>query len=1016
MRKAIVLKTLVRSPVKSLLTFLLLTAASFALFSRVTDYVVTTRESKNAEGLYHAVASLDNEVPDIYIETNYVDSPDGTVSAAYGFVYKMEDKPWLTEQQRDEFASLPGVTVADTRYMTAGRVENYNRLVGEGNFGGTVVFEGTYRGYENGKSVLEDHICLKFDDVKVIACDGGPEIRTSFTTEDVPLGDMQYAKSPYTRAFYDSLAVGSRCLVVADNTGHQVDGSSGIYFRPQAVGEGALCVINGLPDNYLETKAFARQKGWVDAINHNLTAYDIVYTSDMRAIPKFNEQRQIISKGRFLVAEDTSACVVSEDFLETHRLSIGDSINIQLGNKFCHGNARAEEETEDWYNILDDKKIPEYVDSREFVIVGAYSGGRGDSVYVPSPNTIYVPSSVLPMKVPKGYEPSSGEFSVFIEDAHHIKAFHEAAEQFAEKVDLTLEYSDRGWLDVKESLEMGALASFLTTILYVAGAALALFFAVYLHIGRNKKSYAIMRMIGVPGRAAGNAVVLPFVTLSVLAVPIGGIVGLYYAQETAEKTLFSMADSTPAGYVPNAALPLSVVILCLVSELLFITLIAYLFLQKMKKTPPLELLQEGVKPGRKDEITPNSIGSETVMTVPAKLDMVKISDAEGWIPKSNYGATRHVAAYVWRNIRRGVGKSAVSLILTVVLAAGVGTFVLARITYQDAFYGLGVKGRASDFLFSSVTELSTSSLIKDFYCYDRFGVRVQGMEMDIPMTITSDLVRSLGDKCTVDYVVGYDSSAFEGTAQVCLIGKDLLEELGISPGDELGILSDSLYAALQQKGEEGVSTKGYKAYRVIGVVDSDDAGIRGGIFTGIRSDLQRLFSMDFPVEYSEFTLANNERLDELEIFLKEKMDRSSIYTPSASYHLDSGGLTDIERIRGLLESLFPIAVAAAVLIGLFGPLLVILQSAQEAAFLRILGVTKKRARCMLAIEQIVLCIAGIILVAGGVALYDPGRFARGIETFAGCFGLYLLGCVCGAVAASIQVTRHRLLELLQVKE
>ena len=150
--------------------------------------------------------------------------------------------------------------------------------------------------------------------------------------------------------------------------------------------------------------------------------------------------------------------------------------------------------------------------------------------------------------------------------------------------------------------------------------------------------------------------------------------------------------------------------------------------------------------------------------------------------------------------------------------------------------------------------------------------------------------------------------------------------------------------------------------------------------------------------------------------LAEEESESFMYSQNASYVLDSGGLANIERIRGLLESLFPIAVAAAVLIGLFGPLLVILQSAQEAAFLRILGVTKKRARCMLAIEQIVLCIAGIILVAGGLALYDPGRFVRGIETFAVCFGLYLLGCVCGAVAASIQVTRHKLLELLQVKE
>jgi len=168
--------------------------------------------------------------------------------------------------------------------------------------------------------------------------------------------------------------------------------------------------------------------------------------------------------------------------------------------------------------------------------------------------------------------------------------------------------------------------------------------------------------------------------------------------------------------------------------------------------------------------------------------------------------------------------------------------------------------------------------------------------------------------------------------------------------------------------------------------------------------------------YGEFILADNDRLDELEELLQNMEGRSVIYSQKVSHHVDAGGLANIERIRGLLESLFPIAVAAAVLIGLFGPLLVILQSAQEAAFLRILGVTKKRARCMLAIEQIVLCIAGIVLVAGGLALYDPGRVASGIETFAVCFGLFLLGCVCGAVAASIQVTRHRLLELLQVKE
>ncbi len=112
--------------------------------------------------------------------------------------------------------------------------------------------------------------------------------------------------------------------------------------------------------------------------------------------------------------------------------------------------------------------------------------------------------------------------------------------------------------------------------------------------------------------------------------------------------------------------------------------------------------------------------------------------------------------------------------------------------------------------------------------------------------------------------------------------------------------------------------------------------------------------------------------------------------------------------------LFPITVAAAVLIGVFGSLLVILRSVQEAAFLRILGITKVRARCMLVLEQTILCAAGIVLVMGGLALYDPGQLARGIGTFAACFGLYFMGCVCGA--AAVQITRRRPLELLQVKE
>lgn len=219
MRKSIALKTLLRSPLKTLLTFLLIAAASFALFSRVTDYAITMRETENAKSLYHAVASLDNEVPDIKIETKFVQSANGWAMNGYGTVYEMEDKPWPTKEELEEFTSLPGVTFADTRYMTAGLVEDYKNLMGNGDF----LFEGTYNGYIDDKDeyVLEDHVRLKFDDIKIIAGEKWLAEGSSVTMHDVPLGDMYYARSPFTRAFYDSLEKGSRCLVFASRPGYE---------------------------------------------------------------------------------------------------------------------------------------------------------------------------------------------------------------------------------------------------------------------------------------------------------------------------------------------------------------------------------------------------------------------------------------------------------------------------------------------------------------------------------------------------------------------------------------------------------------------------------------------------------------------------------------------------------------------------------------------------------------------------------------------------------------------------
>ena len=309
--------------------------------------------------------------------------------------------------------------------------------------------------------------------------------------------------------------------------------------------------------------------------------------------------------------------------------------------------------------------------------------------------------------------------------------------------------------------------------------------------------------------------------------------------------------------------------------------------------------------------------------------------------------------------------------------------------YQDAFHSIDVKGRALEFSSSSITRLSRSDLINDFYFHGNFGVCIDGLDLNNSITFSNDLDRYFKDASTSDYSVeyagGFDASFIDGTGAVCLLGSGIAKTHGVGPGDKITLLSNNLYLALAEryKDEEDLLTAiEYKSrvYKVAGIIDSDNASIGFGIFASANSAAEDIYGQPFPLRYSEFTLADNERAGDLNDLLIGQIANGRKYAPMASFYMDTAALDNIKHVHELLIMLFPIAVTAAVLIGLTAPGLIIMQSAKEAALLRILGVTKKRTRCMLMFEQIGLCVVGIVLVAGWLALYTSVQFARSAET------------------------------------
>jgi hypothetical protein len=168
------------------------------------------------------------------------------------------------------------------------------------------------------------------------------------------------------------------------------------------------------------------------------------------------------------------------------------------------------------------------------------------------------------------------------------------------------------------------------------------------------------------------------------------------------------------------------------------------------------------------------------------------------------------------------------------------------------------------------------------------------------------------------------------------------------------------------------------------------------------------------LDVAEFTLADNTRADEFRDY-SERLAYFSL-ADSVDFIMDTGKLDNILNTTKLLGALYPIAVAAALLIGGFLCALVIFQSSKDAAIMRVQGTTRRKAGAMLALEQALLSAAGLALGVCGLAAYNSSELAAAAAELVPFAALYFAAIVAAAVASSAAATRKNVLELLQTRE
>ena len=594
MRLVTHLKSLYRSPLRSLLSLLLLAAAAFLFLYNLSEYSVAEGEYREAKSHYEGVLTVEEQPMPDYTD-NLRDYFLLTDETNPGNTYGMPEYADFHQKSLEAdliaaLGALPHISRVEKRYLTAGVSSAYVRLDTDTHYfpyfaravlAATVKYHMTEYTTDSRTQVASWETVV-LEDVEVLGGEPvwleGQELQTVklHTFKDAYRdqffawdGDGDYS----TRSCMycvdkhlfagdaDVLQPGRRVLLVLRNNcldqyvaskeGYQ-EAFPSAYRHVFYVGDDSLADwwpyftdIAELPENWLETEEFAELRELIRVTNDDAHTFDVVYCDDMAAQRRAADGFIVCEEGRFLTPEDAGqpVCVVNTDVLDAYGLKVGDSVTLDLGNYLSEQYAPLGAVASNR-----GRQNTAYT-AQTFTIVGAWrdlSEGNHpfrERYWCWSNNAIFVPTSFLPeCRNAEGHAFKPSEVSFVVGNAEEITAFVEECLPQVEAMGLTYSFSDSGWLLVAKDL-MLARSLARTKLLIFSGAALfALVLTVWLFIGRKKREYGIFRALGMPVRQAAGRLFVPFLILGMLS----SLLGLLLAWAvTARKLAPSHVSASP---------------------------------------------------------------------------------------------------------------------------------------------------------------------------------------------------------------------------------------------------------------------------------------------------------------------------------------------------------------------------------------------------------------------------------------------------------------------------------------
>ncbi len=717
-------RTLLRSPVKTALTALLLAVAAFLFLYNLSGFLIQKEASRQVEESYEGVLTVEHSMVRRFLDTRlfaaFLQTDLTNPAETYGR-FSNEDfhHQALTQAEVAQIEALPYVDAVDKRYMTAGLSENYPRL-------------DTYREFYDyaDRCIVEATVLWSMTDEEweqMVAYTSGAYNNYS-AVRNYALGDvtllagnpawMEKQLEQYNgqarlqiAALFDSLIgvdgshfvskglarVPATCadydVSVADLDAIQKGRRYVFVLRAVPVYEHVqmfymgddfrkdwwpyITDVTDLPEDYLETEEFAELRSLIQVINDDLHTFDVVYTSDMESIRRVTQEQLLPVQGRFLTPEDEGkpVCVVSETMMKKLDLHLGDEFTLKLGNKLMEQyvpvGARA---------ITKGRYADEWTE-QTFTIVGSYQDvfDRNwidrDLYWSYGDCTVFVPSSFLPASCDtENHVFRPAEVSFLVKDAWNIVPFLEECIPQVEAMGLQYVYDDGNWPAVAEKMAQTRLMTLIKLIVFSVAAFLAVVLTLYLFLHRRRKEYAVLRALGTPRRAAAKALWAPLLALSGFALLLGLGAAWSRSGALAQQSLKEFAE---AGLAELPPMRFHWFLLGALGVFALIAAMNALYFRILGKRSPLALLQDSDGQKRK------SAGIVEAVEITAEHRAVMAAVLASPVTRTGKPIRGFLRRYVFRHIRRSWTKTMLALLLAALLAGAVGHLTVLRTRYAE---------------------------------------------------------------------------------------------------------------------------------------------------------------------------------------------------------------------------------------------------------------------------------------------------------------------------------------------